>query len=106
MAAWEAEALPGAPERFVDFRGRVYDALDDARAGGGRIMVVTSGGVIGQAVGKAMGLDLEGIARLALGIGNTSVQRLVWTGRRWGLAEFGATPHLAHSDRAHARTFY
>ena len=106
MKAWEADALPGAPERFTEFRGRVFDAFEETRKTDGRILVVTSGGVIGQAVGKAMGLDLDGIARLALGIGNTSVQRLIWTGRRWGLAEFGATPHLAHADRAHARTFY
>lgn len=106
MAAWEADALSGAPERFGDFRARVLEALEDVRIEGSRILVVTSGGVIGQAVGKTMGLDASGTARLALGIGNTSIQRLVWTGKRWGLAEFGATPHLAHADRAHARTFY
>lgn len=106
MRAWEADELPGVPERFNEFQGRVFDVFEETRAAGGRILVVTSGGVIGQAVGRAMGLDMDGVARLSMGIGNTSVQRLIWTGRRWGLAEFGATPHLAHADRAHARTFY
>ena len=106
MRAWEAGALPGTPEPFAAFKSRVLAALDDVRHRGDRVLVVTSGGVIGQAVGYAMGLDIEGVARLALGIGNTSIQRLIWTGRDWGLSEFGATPHLAHVDRAHARTFY
>ncbi|MEL7462967.1 MAG: histidine phosphatase family protein [Pseudomonadota bacterium] len=106
LAAWEADRLAGAPERFDAFRGRVLAALDDVREEGERILVVTSGGVIGQAIGRTMGLDLNGTARLVAGIGNTSLQRLVWTGRGWGVAEFGATPHLAHAARAHARTFY
>ena len=105
MAAWAAGGLKGAPETYASFRDRVRGAVDDAQAAGGRTLVVTSGGVIGQMVARVMDLDVEKTAHLTLGVGNTTMQRLIWTGRRWSLLEFGAAPHLAPAERAHARTF-
>ncbi|MEM7270252.1 MAG: histidine phosphatase family protein [Pseudomonadota bacterium] len=103
--AWEADSLPGAPETWLNFRGRVLSALDAQREAGGRTLVVTSGGVIGLAVSAALGLGTDGMARLAVAIENTSMHRLVWRGGRWRMLEFGASPHLATPDRVHARTY-
>ena len=106
LDAWRDRTLVEEPESFANFHDRVHDAMEDVRGGGGRTLVVTSGGVIGLLAATAMELDMRGTARLIAGIGNTAVQRLFWNGRRWVLAEYGATPHLAPASRAHARTYY
>jgi broad specificity phosphatase PhoE len=105
MSVWAADALPSAPERWSDFRGRVLAALEDQAAAGGSAAIVTSGGVIGLAVAAALELGPDGMARLGVAIENTSLHRLAWRGGRWRLLEFGATPHLASADRGHARTY-
>ena len=105
MEVWAADALPGAPESHSDFTGRVLAALAEEAARGGRAVIVTSGGVIGTVVAAALGLSPDGMARLTVAIENTAMQRLAWRGGRWRLLEYGACPHLATPDRAHARTF-
>lgn len=105
MSTWSVDALPNAPERWLDFKGRVLSALDEQAALGGSAAIVTSGGVIGMAVALALDLGPDGMARLAVAIENTSLHRLVWRGGRWRLLEFGAAPHLAGQDRMHARTY-
>ena len=105
MSVWAADALPGAPERWSDFRDRVLAALDDQAAKGGSAAIVTSGGVIGLAVAAALDLGPDGMARLGVAVENTSLHRLVWLGGRWRLLEFGGTPHLAAADRQYARTY-
>jgi len=105
MQTWSVDALPGAPERWSDFKGRVQAALDDQAAAGGTAAIVTSGGVIGMAVATALDLGPDGMARLGVAVENTSLHRLVWRGGRWRLLEFGATPHLAQADRQIARTY-
>ena len=105
MAAWSVDALPNAPERYADFKGRVLAALEDQAALGGNAAIITSGGVIGMAVAAALDLGPEGMARLGVAVENTSIHRLTWRGGRWRLLEFGASPHLASADRIHARTY-
>lgn len=105
MSVWAAGALPGAPEKWSNFRERVLAALDDQAAAGGSAAIVTSGGVIGLAVASALDLGPEGMARLGVAVENTSIHRLVHLGGRWRLLEFGATPHLAAGDRQNARTY-
>jgi len=105
IATWSVDALPGAPERWADFKGRVLGALDHQSVQGGAAAIVTSGGVIGMAVAAALDLGPEGMARLAVAVENTSIHRLAWRGGRWRLLEFGATPHLAIADRQFARTY-
>ena len=105
MQTWSVDALPGAPERWSDFKGRVEGALGDQAAAGGNAAIVTSGGVIGMAVASALDLGPDGMARLGVAVENTSLHRLVFRGGRWRLLEFGATPHLAQADRQAARTY-
>lgn len=105
MSAWAAGAIPNPVETYEEFRERVMAALNAAREGGGRTLVVTSGGVISMAVATTLGLGPDGLARLSMRTANSSLHRLVWERGSWRLAEFGATPHLARPDRAHALTF-
>jgi len=88
IAVWAADALPGAPEKWSDFRARVLAALDDQAVAGGSAAIVTSGGVIGLAVASALDLGPEGMARLGVVVENTSIHRLVHLGGRWRLLEY------------------
>ena len=101
---WEAGRLAGG-ETHDAFTARVAGVVDDALAAGGTSLLVTSGGVIGTAVRRVLGLDAEATAHLLLSIHNASVHRLEWEAGRLRLALFNASPHLDPLDRAHARTY-
>ncbi len=105
FTAWETGALDGGAEPFPDFAARVHAALDAAVAAGGRTLIVTSGGVIGVSIARALGLDARATAELLLNIHNASVHRLVYEAGKLRLSLFNASPHLDPADRAHARTY-
>ncbi|MGI3185146.1 histidine phosphatase family protein [Nioella aestuarii] len=104
FSAWQAGEIDNTPETFEAFETRVHDALEDVGAGDGRVMVVTSGGVIGMAMRITLGLDMMGYARACLAVENTSLSR--WLPLRGSLAltQFNALPHLEHPERQFART--
>jgi broad specificity phosphatase PhoE len=104
FTAWQRDEIPGAPERFEDFETRVRSVLDDIGSGDGPALVVTSGGVIAMAMRGALGLDIPSMARVALAIMNTSVNRLFPIGNTLSPVLFNAVPHLAEPERQHAQT--
>lgn len=103
--AWEDERIDGAPENWPDFLARVIAALTDAAAPGGRVLVVTSGGVIGAVARHILGLDALGMSKVVLHITNASVHKVSVIDGTPFLAGFNGTAHLDHPDRAHARTY-
>jgi broad specificity phosphatase PhoE len=104
LTHWEEDRISGVPERFEDFSTQIRDMLDHLCQMEGRILAVTSGGVIGMIMRHALGLDNAGTARIMLQIMNSSVHRLSFVHNQLMVAGFNATPHLDHPDRAHART--
>lgn len=102
---WERDVIEAAPERFAQFHARVGTCLEELCTMEGRILVVTSGGVIGMALRHALGLKNESTARIMLQILNSSVHRLEFLHDQLMLGSFNATPHLERPDRNHARTF-
>ena len=104
--AWSRDAIDGAPESFSAFERRVREALDEIMAGEGPALVVTSGGLIAMAMRQMMGLDIEGMARMALAIMNTSVHRVHPIGGHLSPVMFNAVPHLEAPDRQHAQTHF
>lgn len=102
---WERDRLTAIPERFCDFSTRIRAMLDKLCAFDGRILVVTSGGVIGMIMRHALGLENTGTARMMLQIMNSSVHRMEHVHDQLMVASFNATPHLDTPDRAHARTY-
>ena len=106
MALWEADRIEGAAERFSTFQARVRDALEDLQARGGRVLAVTSGGVISMAMRHTLRLDAQGLAKVMLHIRNSSVHRLQHVHGDFYVEQFNATPHLDLPDRAHAKTYY
>lgn len=104
MTKWRDGELSGTPETFADFETRVGDFLREASAKSGRVVAVTSGGLIGMAVRLTMGLDLVAMSRVCLAIMNTSVHRWHVIGDALAVTQFNAVPHLEHPHRQFAQT--
>jgi broad specificity phosphatase PhoE len=102
---WERGEIDGGTETFAAFSARVNEALNDAVEAGGRTLIVTSGGVIGVALGRVLGLSPQATADVLLNIHNASVHRLEWEAGKLRLSLFNASPHLDPIDRVHARTY-
>jgi broad specificity phosphatase PhoE len=105
LTAWRDGHINGN-ESHAAFCDRVADVLAMAAQPGKRILCVTSGGIIAQAVAHILGLDIPQMARIALPILNTSVHRFHVTPHGTLLATFNSAPHLDHADRLVARTNY
>ena len=103
-AAWEAGEIAGPPESWRDFESRVASALAEIAAGEGPAIVFTSGGVIAMAMRLALELDTLGMARITLGIMNSSMTRLYPIGGHLSPVLFNAVPHLEDPERHHAQT--
>lgn len=93
--AWQDAAFDGAAETYADFENRTEAARafacdTDAR----RVLVISSGGVIGQLTATALGANKRHMMELNLQVKNTSLTRFMFKGPRWSLHEFNATPHF------------
>jgi len=105
FCGWAEGRLGRDAESFESFTGRVNAALDDAAAGEGSVLVVTSGGVIGVVLSRVLGLGPRATADLLLNIHNASIHRLLLEDGQLRLDLFNASPHFDPTDRAHARTY-
>ncbi|MEP2716434.1 histidine phosphatase family protein [Pseudophaeobacter sp.] len=104
MRAWSADEIKDPPESWSEFEGRTRAVLAEIAAGDGPALVVTSGGFISMAMRQAMGLDSQGMSRIALAIMNTSMHRLFPIGGHLSPVLFNAVPHLDSLDRQYAQT--
>ncbi|MHA6261854.1 histidine phosphatase family protein [Arenibacterium sp. CAU 1754] len=103
---WQDGGLHGAAESWTDFENRVAAARDfatdtDAR----RVLVISSGGPIGQLVANALSAPKAQMMTLNLQVKNTSMTRFIFSNSVFFLHEFNATPHLAPADRAQLLTY-
>lgn len=97
---WQAGGLAGALESWADFAARVAAARDFAMASEARrVLVISSGGPIGQLTATALGAPPRMMMELNLQVKNTSITRFVYSAsareRGLTLSEFNATPHFA-----------
>jgi broad specificity phosphatase PhoE len=91
-------------ERVHEFAARVQGALDRIVAecgSGGRVAVVTSGGVIGVAVGLVFGASAHHMIRASLVVKNASISELkvrtrefAWDPDKISLVSFNSVAHL------------
>lgn len=103
---WQRGEISGPPETWDAFGARVRDARAQAMAGGvGPVLVVTSGGAIGQTVSEVMGAPADAMIRLQLQIRNASVTRLIVTPRATHLSTFNETPHILGAATEHLLTY-
>jgi broad specificity phosphatase PhoE len=98
---WQAGGLTGARENWAGFAARVAAARDFATdTPARRVLVVSSGGPIGHLVASALQAPVAQMIELNLQVRNTSFTRFIFSGGRFGLAEFNATPHFASRETA------
>lgn len=103
---WQADQIEGPSETWATFTGRVEAARQTACATGAeRVLVVSSGGVIGQLVASSLSAPDKMMMTLNLQIKNTSVTKFVFTERAFFLHEFNATPHIAPDVAAELLTY-
>jgi broad specificity phosphatase PhoE len=84
-------------ESWGAFRARVARAMDRIAAlGRGKTaLVFTSAGAVAAATAESLGVrDEEKVLDLSWSLYNGSITELDFTGERWGLRSFNATPHL------------
>jgi len=84
-------------ESWAAFRARVARAMDRvATLGRGKTaLVFTSAGAVAAATAETLGVrDEEKVLDLSWSLYNGSITELDFTGERWGLRSFNATPHL------------
>lgn len=107
LERWQAGA-PCAAESWEAFRGRVTDGLDRAVSGRGKddvVAVFTSGGVIGTAVGLALGLPPATAIGLSWRLHNASLTEVFYGRRGFSLISFNGTAHLRQAGDERLLTF-
>lgn len=98
---WQDDAFAGAAETWGQFTARVEAArvfATDTQAR--RVLVISSGGVIGQLTAAALGAPKRQMMNLNLQIKNTAMTRFMFSGANFSLHEFNATPHFSNRDGA------
>lgn len=98
---WQDAAFDGAAETFAAFEARTEAArafATDTQAN--RVLVISSGGVIGQLTRAALGANKRHMMELNLQIKNTAMTRFMFKGDRCSLSEFNAVPHFMTPDGA------
>ena len=92
---WQRDAFDGAGESWSDFVTRVRAARDFATdTDAARVLVVSSGGPIGQLVATALDAPAPQMMTLNLQVKNSSITRFIFAPGRFFLHEFNATPHF------------
>jgi broad specificity phosphatase PhoE len=103
---WQSGGLSGANESWIDFTTRIAAALEFATATQARrVLVVSSGGAIGQMTANCLGAPDPMMMELNLQIKNTSFTKFIFSKGRIFLQGFNATPHLDVSENAHLMTY-
>lgn len=102
---WAEGTLTGLPESFDAFTARVEAVIGEMTGAGGRVLMVTSGGVIGMVMRHALGLGIPGLSKVMLQVMNSSLHRVHHVHETLMVGAFNTTPHLDTPDRSHARTF-
>jgi len=97
----EADAHPA----FAEFEAGVRQALEAARHGAERVLVVSSGGPISSAIGAVLGVAPRTVVDLNLQTRNTGLSELRAGVRRSHCVSFNAVPHLDRHGRREAITY-
>jgi len=106
LADWQKGGLAAASESWNDFADRVDRARRHAtRDGGEKVLVISSGGPIGQLVAATLGCPRAAMINLNLQIKNSAISRFIFSKRAFYLHEFNTTPHLDLPENAYLRSY-
>ncbi|NVO22601.1 histidine phosphatase family protein [Donghicola mangrovi] len=104
LDVWRNGGIHPDIESYAAFHDRIFGALHAAASCGERCLLVTSTGVISTLTAIALGLETAAKVKMFLSVTHTSVHKFELRGDDLYLTQFGATPHLDHPDRQHAKT--
>jgi len=107
LQLWADDRLPGVvPETWQQFQTRVQRARSDIqRAGGRRVLVVSSGGPIAVTAQQVLQTPAATAIALNLQIRNSSVCQYVFNDDAMSLVSFNSVPHLEHAERREFVTY-
>lgn len=99
--AWQRGEIASPYETWDAFVARVEAARAFAvDTSAKRVLVISSGGVIGQLVAASLNAPAAHMMNLNLQIKNAAMTRFVFSGSLFSLNEFNATPHYATPESA------
>ncbi|HSQ69872.1 MAG TPA: histidine phosphatase family protein [Steroidobacteraceae bacterium] len=108
LLSWaSAETSDGRSESWSEFGVRARAALAHACHGLGsdaRVLIVTSGGIIGRLVADTLGAGAESAIQLNLQTRNTGISEIAVGRSASRVVSFNAVPHLERADRVDAIT--
>lgn len=94
------------PERWDEFQRRVADSREYVQKNArGRVLVVSSGGVIGAMTQQILGAPAAAAIELNQQIFNSSLSRYLFNAERCSLASFNNLPHLDDEIDRHLVTY-
>ena len=101
LLEWQDGGLTGASETWAEFVARTDAARTFATDGQARrVLVISSGGAIGQVVARVLDAPSPQMIALNLQIKNTSMTRFFFSGPKVSLHEFNSTPHFETPEGA------
>lgn len=105
LTAWIEGRFVAEEICWADYARRVTQGLDDLRAHGKSVLLVTSGGTITAAIGAMLRLDAAAQVAMMLKIHNSSVTKLMRTNTGLELHSLNNVGHLETADRKGALTY-
>ncbi len=104
--AWQNNEIETPSETWAQFAARVEAARSFAvDTNAKRVLVVSSGGVIGQMVAASLQAPAAHMMNLNLQIKNAAMTRFMFSGSLFSLNEFNATPHYATPEGAELMSY-
>jgi broad specificity phosphatase PhoE len=105
LTAWREGDIEDGLERYADFCGRITGALEDASRLEGRVLMVTSTGVISTLATLALALDVPAKCKMFMNVAHTSMHRYAVREDGLHLTQFSATPHFDYPERVAMKTY-
>lgn len=105
LTAWREGDIEDGLESYTDFCNRITGALEDADKLEGRVLMVTSAGVIATLTTLSLALDVPAKCKVFMNVAHTSMHRYSVRPDGLHLTQFAATPHFDHPDRVLHKTY-
>jgi broad specificity phosphatase PhoE len=106
LLLWMEDRIEGPiPETWAEFQQRVADARSYIQGLKGRILAVSSGGVMAAIAQQTLGAPREKIISLNLQINNCSFCRYFFSADSFHLATFNSIPYFDKADRQNFITY-
>lgn len=106
LLLWMEDRIEGPiPETWSEFQQRVVDAKSYIQGLKGRILAVSSGGVMAAIAQQTLGAPSEKVISLNLQINNCSFCRYFFNADSFHLATFNSIPYFDKADRQNLITY-